>query len=215
VRIRGASLTSGPVTGYEEKSYRYHRDPDWTPGDPRYRDDPPAGTAGDGTALTNSTARMHERLRVFCQHRDAGLSIAMAGRATGVASETSYKYERARRAGLVPPDPAAGGSPAPPGCGARQASPQVPPNAATPPPGPVRGPGPAAGSPNPAGVAAAADSTTPAGPADALVRAAQRDQWRRAQSARNAGLRRGRTRRAPKQTGPGMIRRTPPGDDAA
>jgi hypothetical protein len=41
-------------------------------------------------------------------------------------------------------------------------------------------------------------------------RAAQRADWKRAQSAHSAAQRRGRVRRAPKQTGPGMLRRLPP-----
>jgi hypothetical protein len=45
--------------------------------------------------------------------------------------------------------------------------------------------------------------------------AAQRKDWKAAQSAHNAAKRRGRTRRAPKQAGPGMIRRLPPGSDGA
>jgi hypothetical protein len=214
VRIQATPLTSGPVTpGYEEKPYRYQGNKDWKPGDLRYRDDPPpAGTAGDGTALTNSTARRDERLRAYGRHRDDGKTVTQAGRMAGVGTATAYKYEQARVAGLIPPDPAAGGTPAPPGRGARHLDSQLLPGHT---PTPVPSPGPAAGSPDPAGVAAAADSTTPAGPTDDADRAAQRDQWRRAQSAHNADLRRGRTRRAPKQTGPGMIRRTPPGDDAA
>jgi hypothetical protein len=43
-------------------------------------------------------------------------------------------------------------------------------------------------------------------------RAAQRKDWKAAQSAHSAALRRGRVKRAPKATGPGMIRRLPPGE---
>ena len=43
-----------------------------------------------------------------------------------------------------------------------------------------------------------------------LAGKAGRDAWKAAQSAHNAAQRRGRAKRAPKQAGPGMIRRLPP-----
>jgi hypothetical protein len=47
-------------------------------------------------------------------------------------------------------------------------------------------------------------------------RAAQRKEWKTAQSAHNAAKRGGRTKQAPKAVGPGMIRRLPPeGGDVA
>jgi hypothetical protein len=42
-----------------------------------------------------------------------------------------------------------------------------------------------------------------------------RAKWKAALAAHNAALRRGRFTRAAKKTGPGMIRRPPPGDDNA
>jgi hypothetical protein len=205
VIIRATPLTSGPVTGYQEKLYRWNGDPS------RREVPPPPATTADGTPLPDSTARMLKKYRVYCGHRDAGKTIAEARELTGVATETAYTYERRRVGGPVRKDPAAG-DPVPPGRGARRAAPEPPPGQA--PPSGSLPPGPAAGPSDPSGAVPDADGTAPDGSTDA-GRAAQRDQWRRAQSAHNATQRAGRTKRAAKPTGPGMIRRTPPGGDAA
>lgn len=106
---------------------------------------------------------------------------------------------RAARAPLAPQGRA--GSPAgpqPPRSG--PAGPTSPPPASTP-IAPL-----AEGTPAPAG-GASADRVPPAGQA-------ARQAWKAALSAHHAALRRGRTTRAAPRTGPGMIRKPPPGDAA-
>jgi hypothetical protein len=63
----------------------------------------------------------------------------------------------------------------------------------------------------PAGAGRDADRAAPAGTSSEDSRAA----WKKALAAHGAARRRGRHRRATRQPGPGMIRRPPPGGDAA
>ena len=86
--------TIGQSNPFESMSggYRYNKDPDWTPGDPRYRED-----TGGAQAVTPERAR---RLEEFAGYRDEGLSIAEAGLRLDppVKDKTAYRFERESKA---------------------------------------------------------------------------------------------------------------------
>ena len=76
----------------EGRFYRYQGDPDWTPGDPRYRDDTSRAQAVTPERLL--------RLEDFARHRDDGLSIAEAGLRLDppVKAATAYRFEAESKA---------------------------------------------------------------------------------------------------------------------
>jgi hypothetical protein len=90
-RITVTASTIGqanPSQVSESKPYRYRGDPEWVPGDARYKEDPAPGHAA---GLTRERAR---RLEEFEKHLDRGLSVNQAGRELGIKPSTARHYER-------------------------------------------------------------------------------------------------------------------------
>jgi hypothetical protein len=103
-RITVTASTLGqanPSQVSESKPYRYRGDPEWVPGDARYKEEPAPGRAA---GLTEDRAK---RLEEFAGYLDQGLNAAQAGRLLGIKPSTARHYERdlrvlrARRQGEV------------------------------------------------------------------------------------------------------------------
>lgn len=73
----------------EGRPYRYRGDPDWTPNDPRYKEDPTH--LGRAAGITEERAK---RLKEFGEYLDQGLSAVQAGRLLGVQPSTARHYQR-------------------------------------------------------------------------------------------------------------------------
>jgi hypothetical protein len=90
-RITVTASTIGqanPSQVSESKPYRYNGDPDWTPGDARYKEEPAPGHAA---GLTRERAK---RLEEFGEYLDQGLNAVQAGRLLGIQPSTARHYER-------------------------------------------------------------------------------------------------------------------------
>jgi hypothetical protein len=71
--------------------YRYRKDPDWTPGDRRYRE------PGHGELLpqnAKATTAKQRRMAEFTRRRLAGESKEQAAAALGIRPSTASYYER-------------------------------------------------------------------------------------------------------------------------
>ena len=95
--IRVTMSTAGSVTpGFATLSggYRYQGDPDWTPGDPRFREDIPGQQEGIPLVAEERSRRVAE----FGRLRESGLGVGEAGMVIGVKRKTASTYERERLA---------------------------------------------------------------------------------------------------------------------
>jgi len=91
-RITVTASTIGqanPSQVSESKPYRYRGDPSWTPGDPRYKEEP--ARLGRLPGLTEDRAK---RLEEFAGYLDQGLNAVQAGRLLGIKPSTARHYER-------------------------------------------------------------------------------------------------------------------------
>ena len=91
-RITVTASTIGqasPSQVSEGKPYRYRGDPEWVPGDPRYKETaPPAGR------LPGITEERAKRLEEFGRHIAQGKNAVQAGRLLGIKPSTARTYER-------------------------------------------------------------------------------------------------------------------------
>jgi hypothetical protein len=93
-----------PAHAAERKNYKFKKDPDWVPNDPRYREgrseqDIAEGARSGGQATASRrAAERARRIAEFARHRDEGKSVAAAGRLVGVAYKTARTYEHELRA---------------------------------------------------------------------------------------------------------------------
>ena len=90
---------AGPGTAALSRPYRYHGDPEWTPGDRRYRETEPSHP-GPPPGHPNSSEARIARLAAFTKAREDGKTVAEAARAAGIAAKTGRRYERERLADL-------------------------------------------------------------------------------------------------------------------
>lgn len=95
--IRPVSTTMGvstPATVAEDAGaggYKYRGDPDWTPGDPRYRE------PGKGEPLpqnARATTGKRQRMAEYTRLRLEGASKDQAAAEIGISSSTAGYYER-------------------------------------------------------------------------------------------------------------------------
>ena len=76
------------------KPYRYRGDPDWTPGDRRYRDKTTEPSGGSSLHNLKSSASRRERLAEFASYLEQGLTAAQAGKLLKIAPKTARTYWR-------------------------------------------------------------------------------------------------------------------------
>ena len=81
----------------EGKFYKFQRDPEWVPNDPRYREPETARRPGPPPGSVNSPEAKAERFARFCAARAEDKSLTAAAIAAGVAIKTARKYEAERR----------------------------------------------------------------------------------------------------------------------
>ena len=99
MRIVATPLTSGPVTGPEEKHYHRFGDPTWTPNDPRYRETIPPSCLAGGAAIASRReqriAQFKAALAELGYPDPAGAppaAVIEAGKRAGVGEKTARRY---------------------------------------------------------------------------------------------------------------------------
>ena len=95
IRVTASTMgVSTPATVSEDAGagyYHFKRDPSWTPGDARYREDSP-GTPYPH--VVKGTAARAERLARYCGYRLEGKSRGEAAELVGICESTARQYEQ-------------------------------------------------------------------------------------------------------------------------